>query len=219
MDEEMTDNEIAQYLEDHPDFFRNHTDLLAKMFLPNPYGEGTVSLMERQQSSQREKIQQMESNFGELIEISRENEAISEKIHQLCLGLLGQHTLESSIAILSEALQTTFHVPQVSVVLTAMPKDSANLALPCFSSISPTLHPWLDGLQKPYCGSQIPEGLQDMFEEGIKSIAVIPLHHPRKLGFILFAAPDEHRFKEGMGTVFISRIGEILAMSIQHHLE
>ena len=56
----VNEAEVAEYLEKNPQFFSAHTGLLATMHLPNPHGSGTVSLAERQQAAQREKIHQIE---------------------------------------------------------------------------------------------------------------------------------------------------------------
>ena len=55
----INEADVAQYLESNPEFFSNNIGLLATMYLPNPHGSGTVSLAERQQAAQRDKIRQL----------------------------------------------------------------------------------------------------------------------------------------------------------------
>ena len=88
MSTQFDENDIAQYLEENPDFFKNHVGLLASMYLPNAHGGGTVSLAERQQAAQRDKIRQIEHKYSELLQIGIENDGIGNKMHQLALSLL-----------------------------------------------------------------------------------------------------------------------------------
>ena len=67
MEDSINENDIKQYLKTHPDFFESHAHLLTELFLPSPHGKGTISLAERQQIAQRDKIRVLESRFTELI--------------------------------------------------------------------------------------------------------------------------------------------------------
>ena len=54
----MRAEDVAQYLQDHPQFFEEHLDLLAQISLPHPHGGRTISLSERQLVALREKNKQ-----------------------------------------------------------------------------------------------------------------------------------------------------------------
>ena len=68
---------VAEYLASNPDFFSQHTELLANMYVPAQNGAGTISLVERQQQAQRDKIRQLEANYSNLLRIGNQNDAIS----------------------------------------------------------------------------------------------------------------------------------------------
>ena len=51
----MRAEDVAQYLQDHPQFFEGYTDLLTQIALPHPHGGRTISLSERQMVALREK--------------------------------------------------------------------------------------------------------------------------------------------------------------------
>ena len=51
---------VALYLEDHPNFFEDHPDLIAGFKLTTALGGRTVSLQERQVEVLREKIRNLE---------------------------------------------------------------------------------------------------------------------------------------------------------------
>ena len=52
----ITEDDIADYLANTPDFFERHAQLLAQVQLTSPHGNRAVSLQERQADMLREKI-------------------------------------------------------------------------------------------------------------------------------------------------------------------
>src|ERR1017187_6568548 len=87
MDMQLNEEQIADYLRENPTFFEHNAHLLAEIYLPSPHGNGTISLAERQQLAQRDKIRILEAKLSELIQFGEENDVISEKVHRLSLGL------------------------------------------------------------------------------------------------------------------------------------
>ena len=79
---------VALYLEDHPQFFDQHPDLIAGLKLTTTLGGRTVSLHERQVEVLREKVRQLELKLGNQGHVARDNQAIMEKFHQWVLRLL-----------------------------------------------------------------------------------------------------------------------------------
>ena len=52
----MTEQDIADYLKNHPDFFTHRPELLQQLTIPHSHEEGTISLVEAQLAQQREQI-------------------------------------------------------------------------------------------------------------------------------------------------------------------
>ena len=52
----MTEQDIADYLKNHPDFFTHRPELLQQLSIPHSHEEGTISLVEAQLAQQREQI-------------------------------------------------------------------------------------------------------------------------------------------------------------------
>ena len=50
----MTEQDIADYLKNHPDFFTHRPELLQQLTIPHSHEEGTISLVEAQLAQQRE---------------------------------------------------------------------------------------------------------------------------------------------------------------------
>ncbi|HAJ14135.1 MAG TPA: DUF484 domain-containing protein, partial [Comamonadaceae bacterium] len=62
----ITEDDIANYLVNTPDFFERHADLLAAVQLTSPHGHRAVSLQERQAEMLREKIRGLELRAAEM---------------------------------------------------------------------------------------------------------------------------------------------------------
>ena len=82
----MFPDDIADYLKNNPGFFEQYADLMAQIFVPHPHGGRTISLVERQMLTLREKNRASESKLAELIAFGEENDQISEKVHRLAVG-------------------------------------------------------------------------------------------------------------------------------------
>ena len=50
----MTSEEVSLYLQNHPQFFEDHADLVSKLLIPHPHGGRTISITERQMLSLRD---------------------------------------------------------------------------------------------------------------------------------------------------------------------
>ena len=79
---------VALYLEDHPNFFEDHPDLIAGFKLTTALGGRTVSLQERQVEVLREKIRNLELQLVNQSRYAKDNDGIMVKIHEWTLKLL-----------------------------------------------------------------------------------------------------------------------------------
>ncbi|MFY8043589.1 MAG: DUF484 family protein, partial [Rhodoferax sp.] len=76
----ITEDDIANYLANTPDFFQRHANLLATVQFTSPHSHRAVSLQERQAEMLREKIKLLEQRIMEMIRNGNENVMLSDKI-------------------------------------------------------------------------------------------------------------------------------------------
>uniref|UniRef100_UPI0025EDA9C0 DUF484 family protein n=1 Tax=Ottowia sp. TaxID=1898956 RepID=UPI0025EDA9C0 len=69
----ITEQDIAEFLIQTPDFFERHAELLTAVQLTSPHGGRAVSLQERQAEMLREKIKVLEQRLMELMRHGNEN--------------------------------------------------------------------------------------------------------------------------------------------------
>jgi uncharacterized protein len=207
------EDQIKTYLKSHPEFFEKNASLLTELYLPSPHGSGTISLAERQQLAQRDKIRVLESRFTELILNAEENDKTSEKIHRLTMGLLSAPNFETLNKHLTEFLREQFDLPDAQLKIWS---NSALLAdkISAFIVADDVLKNWAKDLTQPYCGVMPTVDINHWFSETPASIAVVPLRGQDTFGLLVLPSANNRRYYSGMGTLFLSRIGELVSASL-----
>ncbi len=75
----MRAEDVEQYLQNNPQFFEEHADMLTQISLPHPHGGRTISLSERQLLALREKNKELEKRLRELIAFAEDNDALQQQ--------------------------------------------------------------------------------------------------------------------------------------------
>jgi uncharacterized protein YigA (DUF484 family) len=221
MTTEIDDANIAHYLRAHPEFFARHDDLLENLQIPSPHGGKATSISERQVLGLREKVRHLENKLAELILFGEDNDAISEKVHRLGLDLLTAGDAAVVLRQLYAHLDGTFAVPHVGLRLwgTANRGDSLE-----FAPVSDTLRDFVASLQQPYCAAAAGQEALAWFGDSaghIRSLALIALRcdgEAEAIGALVLASEEPQRFYAEMGTLYLSRIGEMTAAALRRTL-
>ncbi|WP_371323675.1 DUF484 family protein [Dechloromonas sp. ZY10] len=208
--------EVADYLQSNPGFFEQYADLMAQIFVPHPHAGRAVSLVERQMLTLREKNRQLEYKLAELITYGEENDAISEKVHRLSVGLIAAETFQAVIHLLNFHLRDDFAVPHVALRLWHKPEGIEDL--PEFAAVSEELQVFAETLSRPYCGSTAGFGTQSWFGEHaphIRSQALIALRNGGgTIGLVALGSEEAQRFYADMGTLYLERLGEMVSAAL-----
>lgn len=211
----MDANEIARYLQGHPEFFEHYAELLTQLTIPNPHDGRAVSITERQMGALREKVKQLEAKLAELIRFGEENDAISSKVHKLAVALVAAGDKEQVQAALQDHLGGSFAVPHVALRLwgTAGSGDG-----PEFAPVSDEARQFAETLAHPYCG---PGGGPDVIgwfgEAGshVRSLAFLALRDGgQTFGLLVMGSEEQQRFYPGMGTLYLEQIGDLAAAAL-----
>ncbi len=213
----ITEDDIANFLANTPDFFERHAELLATVQLSSGHGGRAVSLQERQAGMLRDKIKSLEGKMVEMIRHGQENVGIADKLQQCTLNLLlTAHARDLPDTIVNE-LKTQFSVPQAAIKVWHV---NGIFSTEDFSTgVSADAQTFASSLTSPYCGvnsgfeaaSWLPDPALAM------SVALIPLRPGKAVqafGMLVLASPDPERFHSGMGTDFLERIGELAGAAL-----
>ena len=218
MQQTMQQDDVKTYLKANPEFFEKNAAFLADIHLPSPHGGGTISLAERQQLAQRDKINALEERFAELVLNAQENEATANKIYAFNVELHKGKNFDEIEQLISALLPEHFDLTDTCLRLWAAPRDAATSANLVFSLVSDDSKTWIEGLKVPYCGKPPAIVADDWFIDPAASVAIVPLQLAHTIGFLALASDDENRFFDVMGTDFLSKIGEILSAALSRYL-
>ena len=216
----ITEEDIAHYLANTPDFFIRHSELLATVQLSSPHSQRAISLQERQAEMLREKIKMLEGRLMEMIRHGNDNILLSDKVLRWARGLLvvpAAHTLPGLIA---QELGAQFSVPQVGLRLWGL--DAAHDQAAFTQGVSEDAKLFAATLTEPFCGLNTGFESTQWLEspEAASSLALIPLRSSGSagsgdvFGMLVLASMDAQRFHSGMGTDFLSRIGEVASAAL-----
>ncbi len=206
----MNAEEVAQYLQSHPQFFDTHAEMLAEIAIPHPYGGRTISLSERQMVTLREKNKELEKKLLEIIEYARENEELQHKVNQFTLSLFGAPGLLELQEVVTRNLRDIFDVPHVALhIWKGLPPSDEVLA-------------FAEALPQPACTHHAVHETLDWFGESaahLRSFAYLSLRDQEKsIGLLVFGSEDAQRFYPEMGTVFLQRISEAVSCALRPSL-
>jgi uncharacterized protein YigA (DUF484 family) len=205
----MKAEEVAQFLNQHPEFFEDYAEMLAEVIIPHPHGGRAIPISERQILSLREKARRLESKLGELIRFGEQNDAITDKLHRMTLALIAAREVQSVLHILAFNLREDFAVPHVAVRLWDGYVQAA--AEPAASEEA---RGFAAGLNGPYCSAHAMADTVAWFGEAaahLRSFAYVPLRDEQAFGLLALAAEDPQRFYPEMGTLYLRRLGEVAA--------
>lgn len=211
--------DVVRYLKDQPDFFEQHIGVLLDLKLPNLHDEKAISLSEYQVAALREKNALLESKLRELIKFGEENDALGERVHRFSLALLMPANLDTLLQAIYFNLREDFAVPHIGVRLWRgeMPASER----PEFSATSNELRMYAEGLSHPSCGPHALYETGTWFgEEGgqLKSFALVSLRTTHTFGMLVLASEDAGRFYQGMGTLYLKRLGELVSVALDRAL-
>lgn len=220
---ELDDKQVIEYLRHHPDFLMHHLDLLVELQLPHNSGDA-VSLIERQVQILRQQRSELTQRLENLTENARENEALSEDLHQFMLVLLDADNLDDVFGIVEDYMKTEFDADAIAIRLVSGGLTDNLIdqkirilddeVLPAFEKMLMAGNPSCEPLNR--------EQLYYLFGEHAADIAsnvVIPLNDDEMIyGILAIGSTDPERYQPEMGTIFLRRFGEFLTHNLKQFM-
>jgi uncharacterized protein YigA (DUF484 family) len=215
----LSEEEVVRFLTNNVDFFQRFPDVLETLNIPHEKGSA-ISLVERQINLLREKNQALEGQLNSLISVAHDNNNTQKQIHQLVIEVLAAEDAETALHILTDKLAQDFDVDHVAIRLFADKVYTLDHIDQAWVLTSQSARETLDDFtpsNEPLCGRLKAGQLKRLFGEHADSIAssvIIPLRRKTLHGIIAFGSVDEHRFNPGMDTLYLKRLGELIAAAL-----
>ena len=229
----ITEDDIANFLVNTPDFFERHAALLSTVRFVSPHGQRAVSLQERQADMLREKIRALEHRMMDMIRNGSDNAVLSDRLHRWSQSLLNTQQPGNLPNVIVDEIQHHFMVPQVAIRVWNV--DQAYEIEPFTHGVSDEVKAFAAGLRAPYCGANAefeavnwlahPHEAQSVALLALRSTNTpwstdVPTDPEAKLpdheliGLLVLASPDSQRFQPSMGTDLLSRMGELASAAL-----
>lgn len=210
----MKPEEVARYLKEHPEFFEQYANMLAEITIPHPHGGRAVPISERQILTLRERGRQLEGKLREVIQFGEENDAISEKVHRISLALLAATDIRAVLNAVYMNFREDFAVPHVALRVW---RASGHAGLPEFGAVSEAAREFATSLVHPYCSGHAMVDTVGLFGEAgphLRSFSYVPLRDRETFGLLALASEDPQRFYPEMGTQYLRRLGDLVAIAV-----
>jgi len=216
----ITEDDIANYLANSPDFFERHAQLLASVQLTSPHGNRAVSLQERQAQMLREKIKALEHRVMDMVRHGNENMITADRLHRWARNLFLVPSARALPATLADEIRGQFMVPQVAIKVWDVAGRWGEEAFA--QGVSEDARSFASSLTQPYCGVNSGFEAVNWLDDTAMamSVALIPLRDGAAnstgpaFGMLVLASPDPQRFQAGMGTDFLERIAELASAAL-----
>ncbi len=224
----ITEEDIANFLVNTPDFFERNAELLAAVRLNSPHGSRAVSLQERQADMLREKIRALEMRLMDMMRHGTDNEVLIERMQRWVKTLLMTANARDLPYTIADHIQHDFMVPQVAIKVWGVADDYQ--IEPFAVGVGEEVKTFAETLSTPYVGmNQSFEAVKWLLEpSAAQSVAMVALRATRAddtpqtatkqpvIGLLVMASPDAQRYHEGMGTAFIERLGDLASAALSH---
>lgn len=213
---ELSDQSVATFLREHPDFFVRHPGLIGELELPHDAGTA-VSLVERQVAILRERNIDARNRLRGLMDSAGDNDRLFEQTRTLTLALLDADSVAAVDAVLADQLVKGFQADHAHCfVVSRDPADATHISAISDTASLPMAH--LTRETGVSCGVLRADEMALLFPDGDVSggsavlIGLTSTNGASDLsGLLAIASRDPQRFSPEMGTLFVRFIGDVLS--------
>jgi uncharacterized protein len=214
---------VLDYLHHNPDFFQHYPQALLNLQITHPHTGNTVSMAERQLIELRDRSRATDEKLAQMIQFGEENDAISHKVHRLSCKLIEANSFEAVMDYLYLELLDSFRIPHVAVRLWGVAANESASATKGkeFNPVVLEAQGFVQSMITPYCGHHGVYEIASWFGEAaphLKSFALLPLKRSLDrndvFGAIAMSSEAEDRFYPEMGTLYLSRISELVSAAL-----
>jgi len=213
--------EVAAFLEQHPDFFAEHPDLLDSLSAPAPEtGDGVVNLQRFLVERLRQQLAESRRAHDNLVAIGRANLTIQARVHRAVLALLSARSFEHLIETVTTDLAVILDLDAVALGVEQGKEGLPPVRLDGLVQLEPGIVDALIGRGRTVTLADRTDGQDALFGAAaslISSQALIRLQVSRKTPPALLALGSRRakQFHEGQRTELLTFLARALERSIR----
>lgn len=215
----LAEQQVAAYLEQHPEFFEQHPDLLESLTLPAP-DHGVVSLTMRQLELLRQRNGKLQSQLENLLDIARDNDALFGRMQNLTLALIDTRNVEDLFATLDSVLRECFSADYFAIRIFGEESSDFPISQVFLSHDSKEAKQFAKIMErnKIKCGHPTHGQAQILFGQNAAqalSSAIIPIQIRDQRAILAIGSTDADRFHPSMGNMFLIHLGELVGRRLE----
>ncbi len=211
----LTDADVMQYLQDHPDFFIGKDDLLAELRIPHNTG-AAASLVERQLAVHRQRNVELRQRLSDLLENARRNDQLFGKSRRLVLALTEAENWLAIQAALDDSLRKDFGVDAWALLHFTERQLEQPLVVIRSGEMQRTLHRLFKG-HRALCGQLAKDDIARLLGTSsteTRSVAAAQIRGQSNSGILTVASNDPGYYRSSMDTLFLDYIADVLALRL-----
>ncbi len=209
--QEVTSDQVIQFLEAHPNFIDQRPELLAKLKFSHQV-VGATSLIERQIQVLREEQAMARQRFEHLAGNAELNQRLLEKMEKFTIELLDCRSAQPMVSRAHLLIKDLFGLQGSQILIAeAIHPDLTKGVLRCNADHVSRLVELV--ARRPSYLGQCPDWLQELTQlsgAATGSIALVPLALEQGAGYLLLISREEARFQNDMGSDFLSYLAALI---------
>lgn len=217
---QLEEQQVIDYLMEHPDFFKQNGLLLADMEIPHKAG-AAVSLIERQVAILRDRNRHFESKLREMVDAVHDNQRLNNSLHRMALNLIKCSNIDEVIVTVMEELRSQLDSEFTLVRLLSNDDKQLKADPQRYIDASDEQLNQFKKLVKDkriQCGRLTESQIHFLFGDDadkVASGALVPLVADEEtFGILALGSQDELRYHPGMGTEFLQQLSDLVSAAI-----
>ena len=219
---DISEEQVAEYLQSHPEFFANQEDLLADLSLPHASGKA-ISLLERQVTILRDRGIEARQKLNNLLENARNNDQLFDTTRNLVLALLRADSVTEVADVTQDQLSNHANIDACEIIIVDHPDLHVAQSIRV-ESVAKLKADFSDvfRLKRTHCGQLSEEQIAYLFpaaKHTIRSTALCPvLNNSEVLAMLAFGNQTENFFNVNLDTLFLDFMGHVVGAVLDRHL-
>jgi len=219
----LSEQGVASYLCENPDFFVKNSSLLKEMMIPHFFGENVSSLIEQQVKLLREENNELKNNIEELKERTIFIGNLRKEIFNSFLKFLNVDRVTEYDRLLGDFFSQYFETPYLMLFIFNCDVENkiGNIFFKRNDSKIHFMFTEIFTRNKPLCSSLQTEQLQILFNEDsekIKSNLLIPIKYANFNCLFALGSTKKNRYSIGDELNLLVFISELLVFKLKNLL-
>lgn len=223
--EKLASSDVIQYLQQHPDFFSRHPEILESLNLPvRNQGDKVVDLQQFMVSRLRRDVTKLRAEKEEFIANTRDNVQTQDRIQQAILKILQADTAAALIKIIIGELPVLLDVDHAVLCLEGSAKNYHALqGLPIRFLKNGSIEKLMNGTDQPVLLRDDINGDTLLYPTTtavalVRSDALLRLKFTKTIGLLVFATRHPGYFDAEQGTDFLKFMGRVIEITLQRYI-